>query len=140
MPAPPEHETALHEMPGARSVVRRHRRLCFCDANGERSVTIERLTLVGSAASADLSIADPTVSRLHAELEPRRDGLWIRDLGSRNGTFVNGIRITGARVPDGAKIQLGSTVVSLDASPVTADVALWPEPRFGALVGQSVVM
>jgi transcriptional regulator with GAF, ATPase, and Fis domain len=43
-------------------------------------------------------------------------------------------------VPDGAKIQLGSTVIALDASPVTADVPLWPEPRFGALVGQSVVM
>jgi two-component system response regulator GlrR len=140
MPSSSELETVLHDMPGAKSVARRHRRLSWTDAGGEREATVERLTLVGSASSVDLVIADPTVSRLHAELEPRRDGLWIRDLGSRNGTFVNGIRVAGARVPDGAKIQLGSTVIALNTAPTASAVPLWPEARFGPLLGQSVVM
>jgi len=140
MPSRPGPETALYDMPGAKSVVRRQPRLDWTDATGERSVTIERSTLVGSASSADLVVSDSAVSRLHAELEPRKDGLWIRDLSSKNGCFINGVRVASARVPDGGKIQLGSTVFSLNASPVAVQVPLWPEPRFGALVGQSVVM
>src|SRR4051794_16629235 len=108
MPYPSDFETTLHEMPGAMSAVRRHPQLAWSDALGEHTATIERLTLVGSAKGADLAVADSTVSRLHAELDPRRDGLWIRDLGSCNGTFINGIRVTSARAPEGAKIQLGS--------------------------------
>src|SRR5258708_25971645 len=108
-----ELETALHEMPGARSVARRHPRLDWSDRTCERSVVIERTTLVGSASSAELVIDDPAVSRLHAELDPRRDGLWVRDLASKNGSFVNGIRVASARVPDGGKVQLGSTLISV---------------------------
>jgi transcriptional regulator with GAF, ATPase, and Fis domain len=140
MSHPSDFETTLHEMPGARSVARRHPQLVWSDATGDHAATIERLTLVGSAKGADLTVADSTVSRLHAELEPRRDGLWIRDLGSRNGTFINGIRVTSGRAPETGKIQLGSTVISLVASPTASQVPLWPEARFGALVGQSVVM
>ena len=140
MSPPADFETTLHEMPGARSVARRHPQLVWSDATGEHAASIERLTLVGSAKGADLAVADSTVSRLHAEIDPRRDGLWIRDLGSRNGTFINGIRVTSARAPEGAKIQLGSTVISLVTSALASQVPLWPEARFGALVGQSVVM
>jgi transcriptional regulator with GAF, ATPase, and Fis domain len=140
MAHPSDFETTLHEMPGAKSVARRHPLLMWTDATGDHSASIERLTLVGSAKGADLTVADSTVSRLHAEIDPRRDGLWIRDLGSRNGTFINGIRVASARAPETAKIQVGSTVISLVASPTASQVPLWPEPRFGALVGQSVVM
>jgi transcriptional regulator with GAF, ATPase, and Fis domain len=140
MPSPADFETILHEMPGAKSVARRHPQLAWSDAQGEHTATIDKLTLVGSARGADLAVADSTISRLHAELDPRRDGLWIRDLGSRNGTFINGIRVTSARAPETAKIQLGSTVISLIPSPVASQVPLWPEARFGTLVGQSVVM
>jgi two-component system, NtrC family, response regulator GlrR len=140
MSSPADFETILHEMPGAKSVARRHPQIAWSDALGDHTATIDRLMLVGSAKGADLAVADSTISRLHAELDPRRDGLWIRDLGSRNGTFINGIRVASARAPETAKIQLGSTVISLVPSPVASQVPLWPEARFGALVGQSVVM
>ena len=42
----------------------------------------------------DVMVSDPAVSRLHAEIEPREDGLWVRDLRSRNGTFVEGVFVT----------------------------------------------
>lgn len=56
-----------------------------------------RRILVGRSASADLRIDDPQVSRLHARIEMREDGVYVEDLGSRNGTFVEGIPVAGNR-------------------------------------------
>jgi hypothetical protein len=60
---------------------------------------------VGRSPDCDCLLGDPSVSRRHAELA--RDGdLWVlRDLGSRNGTWLNGVRVTGA-----AEVRPGDTV------------------------------
>ncbi|MBZ0117536.1 MAG: EAL domain-containing protein, partial [Sandaracinaceae bacterium] len=50
---------------------------------------------IGRSAEADLILQSPRVSKLHAEIDKRGDGFLVRDLGSRNGTFVNGERIEG---------------------------------------------
>src|SRR5438105_10726307 len=101
-------ETALAEAPGARAVTRRAPRIAWRDAAGDHALTLSKLTLVGSASRADVVVADATVSRLHAEFDPRPGGLWVRDLGSRNGTWIDGVQILHARVPDGgAKIRIG---------------------------------
>ncbi len=70
----------------------------------------DRLTL-GKDPSNDVVLgADPTVSRLHAVLERFSAGWTIRDLNSRNGTFVNGERILSAsRLRAGDEIRLGAT-------------------------------
>jgi DNA-binding CsgD family transcriptional regulator len=53
---------------------------------------------------------DPTVSRLHAVMEPVGQGWYVRDLGSRNGTYVNGERILAQRaVHPGDEIRVGQT-------------------------------
>jgi transcriptional regulator with GAF, ATPase, and Fis domain len=102
---------------------------------------IDRKLVVGSAPGSDIVIQDPTVSRLHAELEARHDGLWLRDLGSRNGTFVDGIQVTGARVPNKSKMRLGSTDLLVEYSPSERrPIELWPSAAFGRLVGNSVPM
>lgn len=62
----------------------------------------------GSAARCDLVLADDSVSRLHFELAARSDGVWVRDLGSRNRTYVNGIEVSEARVPAGGAIRIGT--------------------------------
>jgi phosphoserine phosphatase RsbU/P len=64
---------------------------------------------VGRAATSDIVIADPSVSRSHAEIKVTEDRIEISDAGSRNGTFVNGSRIveTTALNP-GDRIRLGS--------------------------------
>lgn len=134
-----ELETELSVAPGARVATRRHPFLSWRDSDGAHETTVDRPTLVGSASKADLVIVDTTVSRLHAELEPREDGLWVRDLGSRNGTFVEGVRVTEARVPDGGKIRVGATIITVNAS-VETSVELWVDDHFGPLVGGSVVM
>jgi pSer/pThr/pTyr-binding forkhead associated (FHA) protein len=56
-----------------------------------------RRVLVGRAPSADLRFDDSLVSRLHARIEMRDDGVYLEDLFSRNGTRVNGANIKSSR-------------------------------------------
>ena len=66
---------------------------------------------IGRGASNDVALpTDEYSSSRHARFEPRRDGVWIEDIGSTNGTFVNGIRLTRERrlVP-GDVVRIGET-------------------------------
>src|SRR5690349_14554494 len=78
-------------------------------ANGSNAfrVTPGRTFVAGRAVTCDLAIQDPTVSRLHAELAAADSGLRIRDLGSTNGTYVNGERVGAALVSAGTRITFG---------------------------------
>ena len=59
---------------------------------------------------------DDFVSSRHAMLEPRADGLWVEDIGSTNGTFVNGARVTTARMLlVGDIIRIGQTDIRVEA-------------------------
>lgn len=70
---------------------------------------------VGRGLGCGLRIGDATVSRTHAELENTAPGRWlVRDLDSSNGTFVNGIRITGAaEIAEADLIAFGQAVYRL---------------------------
>ena len=72
-------------------------------------------TDIGRARPADLVIPDPTLSRRHATLFWDAGHLMIRDLGSSNGTFVNGRRVTDAvELRPGDRLELGSVVANLE--------------------------
>jgi DNA-binding CsgD family transcriptional regulator len=81
-------------------------------AAGRELVALEggRLTLGGDPAN-DLALsADPTLSRLHAVLERYGAGWCVRDLDSRNGTYVNGRRVLGERpLRPGDELRVGAT-------------------------------
>jgi hypothetical protein len=66
---------------------------------------------VGRGADNDLSVdSDEFASAHHARFEPRRDGVYIEDVGSTNGTFVNGIRVTRQRrLAPGDVVRIGET-------------------------------
>ncbi len=83
--------------------------------SGEHSVDIStgQTIVVGRAVTTDLPVYDPTVSRRHAELVHTAQGLTVRDLGSSNGTFVNGIRVAEMRVKDGDVVTFGKVVFKL---------------------------
>jgi pSer/pThr/pTyr-binding forkhead associated (FHA) protein len=66
----------------------------------------ERMT-IGRSPDAEVFLDDVTVSRNHALLVRRRDGLYIDDLGSLNGTYVNRRRIESHRLQDGDELQVG---------------------------------
>ena len=61
-------------------------------------------------------LADPNVSRNHAEIRPSGDGFLLVDMGSTNGTKVNGVRITQHLLEDGDEITFGNTRMRFEAS------------------------
>lgn len=76
------------------------------------TITGTRVTL-GRMSSCDVTVADSTVSREHAALVRRGDRWWIVDLGSTNGTTVNGVRAAEQPVGPGDRIVLGDAAVEL---------------------------
>ena len=81
---------------------------------------------LGSELGCDIVVSEPTVSRAHAELRLTPDGIAVRDLGSRNGTFYLGQRVENATIAVGASITLGRVTIVLDgeAAPTQAEYVL----------------
>ncbi|MFZ5445275.1 MAG: sigma 54-interacting transcriptional regulator [Myxococcota bacterium] len=105
-------------------------------------VVLRRDTLViGTHESADLRLTDDTVSRFHCELAREQGRLAVRDLGSRNGTSIDGVQVERAWAEPGQRLTLGRTTLELTKGEAgeSARVPLGRE-RFGALVGRSVAM
>lgn len=71
--------------------------------------------VIGRGSEADLAVAEPTISRAHAVLERDGDAFRLEDLGSTNGTRVNGRRLVRARLRDGDEIELGRLQLQLRA-------------------------
>jgi pSer/pThr/pTyr-binding forkhead associated (FHA) protein len=67
--------------------------------------------VLGRSRECDVRIPDANVSRRHAELRHEEDAWWIVDLGSTNGTLLNGKRAARERLSGGDTITLGSTDV-----------------------------
>ncbi len=70
--------------------------------------------IVGRAPTADLPVVDPTVSRRHAQILSDENGLTVHDLGSSNGTFVNGNKIDTAPIVPGDVIAFGKVSFRLE--------------------------
>jgi predicted component of type VI protein secretion system len=84
--------------------------------------------LVVGRVEADVSLDDEEVSRRHALVRPAASGIEILDLGSRNGTWVNGARIAAAtRLAHGDEVRLGRTVLRVEGgAPARETVASAP--------------
>ena len=79
---------------------------------GESFTITDERTSIGRTPEAGVFLDDVTVSRNHALLVRRRDGLYIDDLGSLNGTYVNRHRIESHQLRDGDEIQIGKYKLS----------------------------
>jgi pSer/pThr/pTyr-binding forkhead associated (FHA) protein len=76
-----------------------------------RTVIVDAVLVVGRE-EGDVILEDRRVSRRHVRLTPRRDGVLLEDLGSSNGTSVNGTRVGGPLLLRGGEtVRLGQTVV-----------------------------
>jgi hypothetical protein len=96
---------------------------------GDQHPVDSEVILGRERGSADLVIEDPGVSRRHARLIPEGGALVVEDLGSSNGTYVNGERISGpVQIDERDRVQLGGTVVGLTGAPATAPMRA-PAPR-----------
>jgi pSer/pThr/pTyr-binding forkhead associated (FHA) protein len=78
-------------------------------------IPISGLMEVGRALECDISILEPSLSRKHAELEIRNGELVLTDLGSSNGTYVNGLKIEEIRLSDKDVIQFQSIRFTVNA-------------------------
>jgi len=71
---------------------------------------------VGRSEPADVCVSDPGVSRLHVRFSRESGGVRVIDLGSRNGTWVRGMRITEALLSAGDSVVIGNTSVQIQAA------------------------
>jgi transcriptional regulator with GAF, ATPase, and Fis domain len=92
---------------------------------------------IGSAPDNDVRLSDRSVSRHHALLEPGPSGLLLRDLGSTNGTFVDGVRVKEAYVEPGRVVRFGTLATELRLQACAEPDARAQPARFGSLVGRS---
>jgi len=90
---------------------------------GEQSIDLQpgRTVVVGRAVTSDVPIYDPTISRRHAEVSLTDGGVIVKDVGSSNGTFLNGARITEAVAAENDVITFGK--VAFRVKEVTAPAA-----------------
>jgi serine phosphatase RsbU (regulator of sigma subunit) len=77
---------------------------------------------IGRAAGADIVVADQSMSRQHARISGKESGWVIEDLGARNGTFVNGVRIDAPTpIVPGDVLKMGASTIRISEPGVTPD-------------------
>jgi DNA-binding NtrC family response regulator len=92
---------------------------------------------IGTSEDNTLVLRDAAVSRYHLELRRTAGGVGVLDLGSRNGTWVGGVRVERAVVPAGTRLRLGDTVLTVtDAGSTVAPPAV-EQPLPAGMVGDS---
>lgn len=98
--------------------------------------------LVGRVRSCDVAVLDPTVSRSHAELKVVGKVLQVRDLGSSNGTFVNGEKVTNCELEVGAVLMFGKVPFNVvqHAAPPVMPVTTRPAPVEGATIFHQIAV
>jgi two-component system, NtrC family, response regulator GlrR len=107
---------------------------------GKIVTLVEDEILIGGADSAQLRLTDPTVSRNHCVIRMTAKGPLLRDLGSTNGSRIEGVEVREAFVPRGATLELGHTQVRFDALDESVELPLADSERFGRLWGRSTAM
>ncbi|HUS64225.1 MAG TPA: sigma 54-interacting transcriptional regulator [Kofleriaceae bacterium] len=115
----------------------------------ERTVPIGELLargplVIGSDPDADIVIDDPHVSGRHFQIKLAEVGVELADLGSRNGTKVQGLAVQGALLEPGVVITIGMTHISYEEDPATDgdddDLDLVGPARFGGAIGAAPAM
>jgi pSer/pThr/pTyr-binding forkhead associated (FHA) protein len=78
---------------------------------GEELTLNSSALLLGRGSENDVNLArDEYASSKHLRVEPRRDGVWVEDIGSTNGTYLNGIRLTRPKkLAPGDVVRVGET-------------------------------
>lgn len=84
--------------------------------DGSRFVLGESIVTIGRLPESVLCLEDPNVSRQHAEIRPSGRGFVLADLGSTNGSKVNGVRVSERPLQDGDELTFGATTMRFEAS------------------------
>jgi len=104
---------------------------------GKKLTLNKNITKVGKRESNDLILADKTVSRNHIEIEYASDSFLLRDLGSTNGTFLNGSKAKEVYLTPGDLIKIGNTTIEFVAYDEKVKIEPSDKEEFEAMVGKS---
>jgi hypothetical protein len=99
-------------------------------------VALNLPTTIGRSRDSDLTVAHPMVSRRHCEIFEADGALHVRDLGSLNGTFVNGERVSEAELPHQAELTVGPLTFRAEYGQAAAEEEL---PAFDEVEGTEAV-
>jgi DNA-binding NtrC family response regulator len=110
------------------------------DLRGQQQSTEGPRVILGSGDACDIVLRDDTVSSRHCEVRIRGGRYVVEDLGSTNGTFVEGVEIGLAYLEFGAKLALGETELRFEPELEWRPVPATEATRFGEMVGQSPAM
>ncbi len=83
---------------------------------GEFPIVADKQIIVGRSSDLDMVLVEDMVSRKHARIAMQSDQIWIEDLGSTNGTFVNGEKIKRARLKEGDRVLIGTSILKVISS------------------------
>jgi FHA domain-containing protein len=109
-PAPPPTEAASPVELGV------EREVVALVEDGQRHEIRKRRTVIGRSKDCDIQLADPNISRRHAELRQEGTAYWIVDLDSTNGIEINGHRVKRAKLDEGDTVTLGSSDLVFERS------------------------
>ena len=88
---------------------------------GEFPIVPDKQIIVGRSSDLDMVLVEDMVSRKHARIAMQSDQIWIEDLGSTNGTFVNGEKIKRARLKEGDRVLIGTSILKVIAGDAPRD-------------------
>jgi hypothetical protein len=115
----PKIPTSPAPRPGGRSYVLRF--ISGKYQGGEFPIAVDKQILIGRSSDLDMVLVEDMVSRKHARIAMQTDQIWIEDLGSTNGTFVNGEKIKRARLKEGDRVLIGTSILKLIAGDAPRD-------------------
>jgi DNA-binding NtrC family response regulator len=95
---------------------------------------------IGRDPSATIALDDPEVSSFHCELRASQHGVTLRDLGSKNGTWVSSIRVEEASLTAACTVQVGQSELVFQPSSAKSRVDVGFDENFGPIVGSSPPM
>jgi len=96
--------------------------------------------VLGADATCDVVLQDAAVSRKHVSIVPCEAGFDVSDLGSRNGTWLDGAKISRATVPAGSTLRIGTSLVQMLPAEEPVDIPPSTNTSFGAMLGSSEAM
>jgi hypothetical protein len=115
----PKASTSPAPRPGGRSHVLRF--ISGKYQGGEFPIASDKQILIGRSSDLDMVLVEDMVSRKHARIAMQGDQIWIEDLGSTNGTFVNGEKIKRARLKEGDRVLIGTSILKMIAGDAPRD-------------------
>ena len=96
--------------------------------------------VIGTDRACDVALTDSFVSRRHCSIAPSRDGFTITDLGSKNGTVIDGVAVQKVVAPPGVAVRIGKTLIQVLPADEVVDIPPSKSDHFGGLYGGSVAM